>query len=99
LQEQQLAKDIVVAWLSLSASSNSVISDTIRNPTTAGNRIADVFKTIVQAIHETSSVATGTDAIGYLRQNSMTSRSERGALRLKVEGRDAERWQSQGRRQ
>jgi len=32
LQEQQLAKDMVVAWLSISASSNSVISDTLRNP-------------------------------------------------------------------
>ena len=62
LQEQQLAKDIVVAWLSISASSTSVIADTIRNPTAAGELIANVYKTIVQAIHETSTVATGTDA-------------------------------------
>jgi hypothetical protein len=64
LQEQQLAKDIVVAWLNISASSNSVISDTIRNPTTAGNLIAEVYKTIVQAISETSTPAVGTDATG-----------------------------------
>jgi hypothetical protein len=64
LQEQQLAKDIVVAWLSISASSNSVISDTIRNPTTAGDLIAEVYKTIVRAISETSTVAAGTDATG-----------------------------------
>jgi hypothetical protein len=64
LQEQQLAKDIVVAWLSISASSTSVIADTIRNPTTAGDLIANVYKTIVQAISETSTVAAGTDATG-----------------------------------
>jgi hypothetical protein len=64
LQEQQLAKDIVVAWLSISASSNSVISDTIRNPTTAGDLIANVYKTIVQAISDTSTVAARTDATG-----------------------------------
>jgi hypothetical protein len=64
LQEQQLAKDIVVAWLSISASSTSVISDTIRNPTTAGEFIANVYKTIVQAIHDTSTVGAGTDATG-----------------------------------
>jgi hypothetical protein len=64
LQEQQLAKDIVVAWLSISASSTSVIADTIRNPTTAGELIANVYKTIVQAISETSTVAVGTDATG-----------------------------------
>jgi hypothetical protein len=64
LQEQQLAKDIVAAWLSISASSNSVISDTIRNPTTAGDLIANVCKTIVQAISETSTAAPVTDATG-----------------------------------
>jgi len=64
LQEQQLAKDIVVAWLSISASSTSVIADTIRNPTTAGDLIANMYKTIVQAISETSTVAAGTDATG-----------------------------------
>jgi hypothetical protein len=64
LQEQQLAKDIVVAWLSISASSTSVIADTIRNPTSAGELIANVYKTIVQAISETSTVAAGTDATG-----------------------------------
>jgi hypothetical protein len=64
LQEQQLAKDIVVAWLSISASSTSVISETIRNPAAAGELIANVYKTIVQAISETSTVAAGTDATG-----------------------------------
>ena len=64
LQEQQLAKDIVVAWLSISASSTSVIADTIRNPTTAGELIANVYKTVVQAISGTSTVAVGTDATG-----------------------------------
>jgi hypothetical protein len=64
LQEQQLAKDIVVAWLSISASSTSSIADTIRNPTTAGELIANVYKTVVQAISETSTVAVGTDATG-----------------------------------
>jgi hypothetical protein len=64
LQEQQLAKDMVVAWLSISASSNSVISDTLRNPTTAGELIANVYKTIVQAISDTSTVRAGTDATG-----------------------------------
>jgi hypothetical protein len=64
LQEQQLAKDLVVAWLSISASSTSVIADTIRNPTTAGELIANVYKTVVQAISDTSTVAAGTDATG-----------------------------------
>jgi len=64
LQEQQLAKDIVVAWLNIFSPSTSVISDTLRNPTTAGDLIANVYKTIVQAIHETSAVAAGTDATG-----------------------------------
>jgi hypothetical protein len=64
LQEQQLARDIVVAWLGISASSSSVISDTIRNPSTAGDLLANIYKTIVQAIHETSTVAAGTDATG-----------------------------------
>jgi hypothetical protein len=64
LQEQQLAKDIVVVWLSISASSISVIADTIRNLTTAGELIANVYKTIVQAISETSTVAAGADATG-----------------------------------
>jgi hypothetical protein len=41
-----------------------VISDTIRNPTTAGDLIANVYKTIVQAISDTSTVAAGTDATG-----------------------------------
>jgi hypothetical protein len=45
-------------------SSTSVIADTIRNPTTAGELIANVYKTIVQAISETSTVAAGTDATG-----------------------------------
>ena len=60
--EQEMAKDIVVAWLNISASSTSVIADTLRNPTAAGELIANVYKTIVQAISETSTVATGTDA-------------------------------------
>jgi hypothetical protein len=64
LQEQQLAKDIVVAWLNIFSPSTSVISDTLRNPTTAGELIANVYKTIVQAVHETSTVETGTDATG-----------------------------------
>jgi hypothetical protein len=64
LQEQQLAKDIVVAWLSISASSTSVMADTLRNPTTAGDLIANIYKTIVQAMSETSTVAAGTDATG-----------------------------------
>jgi hypothetical protein len=64
LQEQQLAKDIVVAWLNIFSPSTSVISDTLRNPTTAGELIANVYKIIVQAIHETSTVAAGTDATG-----------------------------------
>jgi hypothetical protein len=64
LQEQQLAKDIVVAWLNIFSPSTSVISDTLRNPTTAGELIANVYKTIVQAVHETSTVAAGTDATG-----------------------------------
>jgi hypothetical protein len=64
LQEQQLAKDIVVAWLNIFSPSTSVISDTLRNPAAAGELIANVYKTIVQAIHETSSVWAGTDATG-----------------------------------
>jgi hypothetical protein len=64
LQEQQLAKDIVVAWLNIFQPSTSVISDTLRNPTAAGELIANVYKTIVQAIHETSTVGAGTDATG-----------------------------------
>lgn len=63
-QEQQLAKDIVVAWLNIFSPSTSVISDTLRNPATAGELIANVYKTIVQAIHDTSTVAAGTDATG-----------------------------------
>ena len=51
LQEQQLAKDIVVAWLNIFSPSTSVISDTLRNPAAAGDLIANVYKTIVQAIH------------------------------------------------
>jgi hypothetical protein len=64
LQEQQLAKDIVVAWLNIFSPSTSMISDTLRNPTTAGELIANVYKIIVQAIHETSTVAAGADATG-----------------------------------
>ena len=64
LQEQQLAKDIVVAWLNIFSPSTSVVSDVLRNPTTAGELIANVYKTIVQAIHETSTVGTGVDATG-----------------------------------
>jgi hypothetical protein len=64
LQEQQLAKDIVVAWLNIFSPSTSVISDTLRNPSTAGELIANVYKIIVQAIHDTSTVGTGTDATG-----------------------------------
>jgi hypothetical protein len=64
LQEQQLAKDIVVAWLNIFSPSTSVISDTLRNPTAAGDLIANVYKTIVQAIHETSTAGAGTDATG-----------------------------------
>jgi len=59
-----LAKDIVVAWLNIFSPSTRVISDTLRNPTTAGELIANVYKTIVQAVHETSTVAAGTDATG-----------------------------------
>jgi hypothetical protein len=60
-QEQQLAKDIVVAWLhTCTPASISHLQD----PDTAGNLIAQVYKTIVKAINETSTRAEGVDATG-----------------------------------
>ena len=62
--EQEVAKDIVVAWLNICAPSTSAptTSDLLRDPARAGSLIANVYKTIVQAISETSTVATGVDA-------------------------------------
>jgi hypothetical protein len=61
--EQQLAKDILVAWLS-SSSTSSVSMEDLRDPAKAGNILADLYKTIVQAISETSAPVVGEDATG-----------------------------------
>jgi hypothetical protein len=60
-QEQQLAKDIVVAWLH---TCTHVSISHLQDPDTAGNLIANVYKTIVKAINETSTRAEGVDATG-----------------------------------
>jgi hypothetical protein len=60
-QEQQLAKDIVVAWLH--TCTNASVSH-LQDPDKAGNLIANVYKTIVKAINETSTRAEGVDATG-----------------------------------
>jgi hypothetical protein len=58
-QEQQLAKDIVVAWLH--TCTHASLSH-LQDPDTAGNLIANVYKTLVKAINETSTSAEGVDA-------------------------------------
>jgi hypothetical protein len=61
MQEQQLAKDIVVAWLNACASASQSY---LRDPSQAGDLIANVYKIIVKAINETSTRAEGIDATG-----------------------------------
>jgi len=62
-QEQQLAKDIVVAWLTSPATGIAPVAD-LWDPAKAGELIAGVYKTIVNAINETSTSAEGIDATG-----------------------------------
>jgi hypothetical protein len=60
--EQQLAKDILVAWLTSTPTSTAM--EGLRNPATAGTILAGLYKTIVDAISETSTPAEGRDATG-----------------------------------
>jgi hypothetical protein len=64
LQEQQLAKDkdIVVAWLNTCANISG--SHPLREVDKTGGLIANGYKTIAQAISETSTAEAGTDATG-----------------------------------
>jgi hypothetical protein len=61
--EQQLAKDLVVAWLN-SPGTRSVPIQDLQDPEKAGNIIANIYKMIVNAISETSTPAEGRDATG-----------------------------------
>jgi hypothetical protein len=58
-QEQQLAKDIVVAWLNVCATAPA---SHLLDSDKAGDLIANVYKIIVKAINETSTRAEGIDA-------------------------------------
>jgi hypothetical protein len=62
--EQQLAKDIVVAWLTSRPATGPVPLQDLQDPVKAGKMIADLYKTIVKAISETSSAGEGRDATG-----------------------------------
>jgi hypothetical protein len=61
--EQQLAKDIVVAWLN-SPAIGAVPIPGLEDPAKAGDILADLYKTIVNAISDTSSAVEGRDATG-----------------------------------
>ena len=61
--EQQLAKDILVAWLS-SPVISTASKEGLQDPAKAGNILADLYKTIVTAISETSTPVEGRDATG-----------------------------------
>jgi hypothetical protein len=60
--EQQLAKDILVAWLTSASTIRAM--EGLQNPTTAGTILADLYKTLVKAVSETSTPAEGRDATG-----------------------------------
>jgi hypothetical protein len=60
--EQQLAKDILVAWLT--SASMITAMEGLQNPATAGTILADLYKTLVNAVSETSTPAEGRDATG-----------------------------------
>jgi hypothetical protein len=60
--EQQLAKDILVAWLT--SPSTSTAMEDLQNPATVGPILADLYKTLVNAVSETSTPAEGRDATG-----------------------------------
>jgi hypothetical protein len=61
--EQQLARDLVVAWLNSPGTGSVPIRD-LQDPEKAGNILANTYKTIVNAISETSTPAEGRDATG-----------------------------------
>jgi hypothetical protein len=52
-REQELAKDIVVAWLHYAASANITASN-LNDAPVAAETIASMYKVIVQAIEETN---------------------------------------------
>jgi hypothetical protein len=62
--EQQLAKDIVVAWLTSRPATGPVPLQDLQDPVKAGKMIADLYQTIVKAISETSSAGEERDATG-----------------------------------
>jgi hypothetical protein len=63
--EQQMATQIVVAWLNLLPSQTGTVPG-VSDPAHAGDVIGTVYKAILKAITDTSTVAegTGTDATG-----------------------------------
>ena len=60
--EQQLAKDILVAWLTSASTHRGM--EGLQNPATAGTILADLYKTLVNAVSQTSTPAEGRDATG-----------------------------------
>ena len=59
--EQEIAKDIVVAWLSIAAGGNALIPG-LQDPERAADILATMYKTIVKAVSETSSPASAGDS-------------------------------------
>jgi hypothetical protein len=61
VHEQQIAKDIVVAWLSLAAGGQASIPG-LQDPDGAADILATMYKTLVKAVSDTSSPARAADA-------------------------------------
>jgi hypothetical protein len=59
--EQEIAKDIVVAWLSIPAGGHAPVPG-LQDPERAGEILATMYKTIVKAVSETSSPASAGDS-------------------------------------
>ena len=63
VHEQEVAKDLVVAWLNSLGTGSVPIRD-LQDPEKAGSIIANIYKTLVKAVNETSTPAEGRDATG-----------------------------------
>ena len=59
--EQEIAKDIVVAWLSIPAGGHAPIPG-LQDPERAGAILATLYQTMVKAVSDTSSPARAGDS-------------------------------------
>jgi hypothetical protein len=62
-QEQQLAANILVAWLN-SAPMTAASMEGLQSPATAGRVLGELYKTLVNAVSDTSAPVAGRDATG-----------------------------------